>query len=288
MAIIATLKNLIKLTRINKPTGIWLLFLPCLFGIFLSYKDNTNYNLKYIIALFFLGSVIMRSAGCIINDILDRKFDKKVKRTKSRPLANKNINLYLALILLAILLIFGLIILLQFNQMTIILGIIAFLLVLLYPLMKRITYYPQLFLGITFNFGIILASSAINNSISVEIALLYASAIFWTLIYDTIYSYQDIEDDLKIGVKSTAIKFGQNPQKILYFFAISQILLLFIIGFMEQMKLVYYFFIYITMFHLLCQIKTCNFKDGQDCLKKFKSNTMLGLIILMGIITGYL
>lgn len=281
--------SLINLTRINKPTGIWLLFFPALFGIFLSYKSNFDINLKQLykeIFLFFLGAVFLRTAGCILNDIFDQKFDREVKRTKSRPLANKEIDIYVAGTLLALLLIGGLIILLQFNWFTIVLGIIAFTLVILYPLTKRFTHYPQLFLGITFNFGVLMASSAINNKITLPIILLYVSTIFWTLVYDTVYAYQDIEDDLKIGVKSSALKFGSHPQKILYLLSTLQILLLAIIGLILHLKLVYYFLIYIALFYFLCQIKTCDFKDPGDCLFKFKSHTFAGLIILMAIMLG--
>jgi 4-hydroxybenzoate polyprenyltransferase len=286
MNVKSKLESLIQLTRINRPTGIWLLFLPCLFGIFLSHKTNLELKILPILLLFFLGSVIMRSAGCIINDIADRNFDKKVKRTKSRPIANNNLNLIEASALLAILLVAGLVILMQFNILTIKLGFGALLLIALYPLTKRFSYYPQLFLGITFNFGILLASSAINNEITLPILALYVSAISWTVIYDTIYAYQDIEDDIKIGVKSSAIKFGAKPQKILYGLIIVQISLLALAGFLAELNLVYYFMIYIALFHLLCQVKTCDFKDSKSCLRRFKSNVIVGLIIFLAIALG--
>ncbi len=285
-----TLKYIIELSRIKRFTGVWLLFLPCLFGITLAYKDNLTNIISIkglnIVILFFLGSIIMRTAGCVINDIADRKLDAKVKRTKNRPIANNNISLYTAIIFLAILLIIGLIILLQFNILAIKLGIFALFLVILYPFTKRFTYYPQLFLGLTFNFGILLAAAAINNEISLPIILLYLSSIFWTLIYDTIYAYQDIEDDIKIGNKSSAIKFGKEPQKILYSLTILQISLLGIIGFLMDFRISYYFMIYMALFHLLCQIKTCDFNNEKDCLNKFKSNIMTGAIILMAIMIG--
>lgn len=279
-------KNLIDLIRINKITGVWLLFSPCLFGIFASYKTNQNFDLKLTILLFFLGSFFMRSAGCIINDIIDRKFDKKVKRTKDRPIANQKINIYLVLTILIVLLGSGLAILLQFNQKTIIIGFGAFLLVIIYPFAKRFTYFPQLFLAITFNIGLVIASSAINNSITLPIIFLYVSCIFWTVTYDTIYAYQDIEDDLKIGIKSSAIKFGDKPQKILYILTSLQIIFLGLAGFFGNFKMEYYLFIYLVMFHILCQIKTCDFKDPKSCLEKFKSNSMAGVGILLAILVA--
>jgi 4-hydroxybenzoate polyprenyltransferase len=276
----------INLARLDKPIGIWLLFLPCLFGIALSYKYNSHFDVIYITFLFFAGAVIMRSAGCIINDITDRDFDKKVSRTKIRPLATAEIKLPQAIILLLLLLSASFAILLQLGQATIFMGFAAMLLVILYPFTKRFTYYPQLFLGITFNFGILMASTAILGKITLPTLLLFISAIFWTLIYDTIYAYQDTYDDIKIGVKSTALKFGKSPQKILYFLTAGQILFLFLAGIYANLNILYYLFIFVTCCHLICQIRTCNFSDEKDCLKKFKSNFWLGIIILTAIILG--
>lgn len=290
MSIKLTLQNIIELSRIKKITGVWLLLLPCLFGILISYKDNIDNITKIsplnVFLLFFLGSIVMRTAGCVVNDIADSKLDAKVTRTQNRPLANKSLNINIAIIFLAILLIIGLIILLQFNQLTIKMGILALLLVILYPFTKRFTYYPQLFLGITFNFGILLAGCAINNKISMPILLFYISSILWTLVYDTIYAYQDIEDDIKIGNKSSAIIFGPEPQKILYTLSTMQIILLAIAGFLIDFSISYYLIIYTAFLYIIFLIKSCDFKNEKDCLKKFKSNVTAGLIILMAIITG--
>lgn len=281
-----TLKNYLNLTRLKQPTGIWLLFFPCLFGIALAYKQNPNFDVIYFTILFFLGSVLMRSAGCIINDIFDRNFDKKVARTKNRPIACGTISIKNALILLTILLSLALIILLQFNLATILLGLASIFFVITYPLMKRITYFPQFFLGLTFNLGILFASTAILSKITLPALLLYIANIFWTLIYDTIYGYQDLEDDLTVGVKSTAIKFGNHPQKILYFLTSIYLFFLTILGILSNFQFTYFTLILLAVSHIICQIKTCNFSDGTICLKKFKTNFWVGIIIFLAIISG--
>ena len=203
----------IQLTRLNKPIGFLLLFWPCLWGLTLGYYfvGETTLYLKHVV-LFFLGSVLMRSAGCIFNDIVDKDFDKKVQRTKQRPIASNKISVFNAFIYIVFLCLIGLLILLQFNWLTISLGICSLILVFSYPFMKRITYWPQLFLGLTFNWGIIMGWTSITNYISIEPIILYVAAIFWTLGYDTIYGLQDIRDDEIIGIKSTSIKFKNNAK----------------------------------------------------------------------------
>ena len=205
------LKIFIELTRLNKPIGFMLLFWPCSWGLAYAHTINPNLDLfSYYLILFFLGSVLMRSAGCIFNDIVDKDFDKKVKRTKKRPIASGKISVIQSFIYVFILCLIAFLILIQFNHLTIILGMSSMILAFSYPFMKRITYWPQLFLGITFNWGIVMAWTAINNNINMEIIILYLSAIFWTLGYDTIYGAQDMSDDEIIGLKSTSIKFKNN------------------------------------------------------------------------------
>ena len=205
------IKIFIELTRLNKPIGFMLLFWPCAWGLTLAYYFDGEKILyfKYLI-LFFLGSVLMRSAGCIFNDIVDKDLDKKVERTKKRPIASGKISVLNSFIYVILLCFFALIILLQFNWLTIVLGMSSMILAFSYPFMKRITYWPQLFLGLTFNWGIIMGWTSIENNISIEPIILYIAAIFWTLGYDTIYGLQDIHDDEIIGVKSTSIKFKNN------------------------------------------------------------------------------
>ena len=199
-------KLFIELTRLNKPIGYMLLFWPCSWGLSLAYDFNgeeTNYF--FYLILFLLGAILMRSAGCIVNDILDRKFDKQVLRTKDRPIASGKISVSLSLFYAALLCVLAFFVLINFNYFTILIALASMPLAFTYPLMKRFTYWPQLFLGITFNWGIIMAWVAVNNNINLEIVVLYISAIFWTLGYDTIYGIQDIHDDEIIGIKSTSI-----------------------------------------------------------------------------------
>ena len=205
------LKIFIELSRLNKPIGFMLLFWPCSWGLAYAYYFNQNLNLfVYYLILFFLGSLLMRSAGCIFNDIVDKDFDNKVQRTKKRPIASGKITVKQSLFYVFILCFLAFLILIQFNNLTIMLGMGSMILAFAYPFMKRITYWPQLFLGLTFNWGLIMAWTSITNELNVEIVILYISAIFWTLGYDTIYGVQDMSDDEIIGLKSTSIKFKKK------------------------------------------------------------------------------
>ena len=194
------LKIFIELSRLNKPIGFMLLFWPCSWGLAYAYYLNQNLNLFiYYLILFFLGSLLMRSAGCIFNDIVDKDFDNKVQRTKKRPIASGKITVKKSLFYVITLCFLAFLILIQFNNLTIMLGMGSMILAFAYPFMKRFTYWPQLFLGLTFNWGLVMAWTSITNEINVEIVILYISAIFWTLGYDTIYGVQDMSDDEIIG-----------------------------------------------------------------------------------------
>ena len=262
-----------------------LLFWPCSWGLALAY--NFNYGLKhffYFLILFFLGSVLMRSAGCIVNDIVDKDIDKKVQRTKNRPIASKKISAKKSFLYVIFLCFFAFLILIQFNFLTIILGFASMFLAFSYPFMKRITYWPQLFLGLTFNWGIIMAYTSINNTVSLDVLILYFAAIFWTLGYDTIYGAQDIDEDEIIGVKSTSIKFKNNIKifvTLCYF--TTSILLLFL--FRNQMHLNYFiipmFFFILSLFY---QIKIFNVKHPLECLRAFKINNFSGFLLFLSIL----
>ena len=208
----------VELTRLKKPIGYMLLFWPCSWGLTIAYDFSSDLKTYFFyLLLFFLGSVLMRSAGCIVNDILDRKFDKRVFRTKDRPIASGKISVKLALLYASILCLFAFMVLINFNFFTIFIALASMPLAFTYPLMKRFTYWPQLFLGVTFNYGLLLGWTSIYEEINILPLIFYLGAIFWTLGYDTIYGFQDIEDDEIIGVKSTSIKFKKNPKIFLCF-----------------------------------------------------------------------
>jgi len=280
----------IELIRLKKPIGFMLLFWPCAWGLTIAYNFQNSLNLYFFyIVLFFLGSVLMRSAGCIVNDIFDRDFDKKVLRTKNRPIASERISIKIAILYSCILCLLALFVLLNFNHFTIILALGSMPLAFAYPLMKRFTYWPQLFLGITFNYGLILGWTAINNQIDLVPVIFYLGAIFWTLGYDTIYGYQDIKDDEIIGLKSTSIKFKDRAKKFLISCYLVLILILILIGYMMNFSKFYYFFLTVPFYHLfILQIKVFDQKNPNSCLKAFKSNNLFGLIILISILIGKL
>ena len=275
-------QTFIQLTRLNKPIGFMLLFWPCTWGLTLAFYFNraTDLYLKYLI-LFFLGSVLMRTAGSIFNDIIDKNFDKKVERTKERPVASGKISTFNAFLYVILFCLIALVILLQFNALTIVLGSSSMILAFSYPFMKRITYWPQLFLGLTFNWGIIMGWTSITNNISIEPLILYLSAIFWTLGYDTVYGLQDIHDDEIIGVKSTSIKFKNNVKIFVggcYCLCVLFILIMFLM--MEMNK---YLLLLSTPFIIsfVYQIKMFNINNPKSCLSAFNNNNLTGLLIFI-------
>ena len=280
----------IELTRLKRPIGFMLLFWPCLWGLTLVYDFNSNlFNYFFYSALFLSGSILMRSAGCIVNDIADKNFDQKVERTKNRPIASGKVSVKLASTYALILCGIAFLVLINFNKFTILMALISMPLAFTYPLMKRITYWPQLFLGITFNYGLVLAWISINSEISIIPIIFYLGAIFWTLGYDTIYGFQDIKDDEIIGVKSTSIKFKNDPKKFLFFSYCMFIISLFSIGILMNFKIYYFLFMIVPILHLLVfQISRLNTNLSLDCLIKFKSNNILGLIIFTNILVGKL
>ena len=277
------LKLFIQLTRLNKPIGYMLLFWPCLWGLTIAYdfKDNLSLFIFYSI-LFFLGSVLMRSAGCIVNDIVDKNFDKKVNRTKNRPVASGKVSVLLAIIYCLVLCGLALLVLINFNKLTIIIAILSMPLAFTYPLMKRFTYWPQLFLGITFNYGLLLGWISIQENISLTPIVFYIGAIFWTLGYDTIYGYQDIKDDEIIGVKSTSIKFKNNSKVFISFCYFVFISSLVITGLHMNFENNYFLLLMLPIAHLfIFQINKLKINNPNSCHLKFKSNNFLGLIIFI-------
>ena len=282
------LKLFIDLTRLRKPIGYMLLFWPCSWGLTLAYDfSNDLRNYFFYLLLFFLGAVLMRSAGCIVNDILDKEFDKKVSRTKDRPIASGKISVKLGIVYTLILCFCALLILLNFNSITIILAIGSMPLAFTYPLMKRFTYWPQLFLGITFNFGLLLGWTSIYGDLDILPILFYIGAIFWTLGYDTIYGFQDIKDDEIIGLKSTSIKFKKKPLIFLTTCYLILFLTIITLGILKNFNVFYYAFSLIIGYHLfLYQLKSVNLNNPMNCLKVFKSNNLFGFLVFVQILFG--
>ena len=278
----------LELTRIKRPIGYMLLFWPCAWGLTIGFDFSEEIKIYYIyLSLFLLGAILMRSAGCIINDIADRNFDKKVLRTKNRPIASGKISVELGLIYAGLLCLMAFFILINFNIFTIYIALASMPLAFTYPLMKRYTYWPQLFLGVTFNYGIILGWTAINNQINLVPLLFYFGAIFWTLGYDTIYGFQDIKDDEIIGLKSTSIKFKKSPFVFLFICYFIFFLTLIMVGFFMSLNKMYFIsliLIFLQLFYL--QIKRLNIHNPKKCLKIFKSNNYLGFFVFIALLVG--
>ena len=270
----------VQLARYDKPIGFMLLFWPCIWSLLLySLHVGELVPISFFI-LFFIGSIIMRGAGCTWNDFLDKDYDKSVKRTKDRPLASSKIKITTAIFFLIIQLFVGLLILIQFNKLTIIFGCLSLIPVFIYPLMKRITWWPQVFLGITFNWGALLGwMSVSNNFSSVYPLFLYIACIFWTIGYDTIYAHQDKDDDLLLNLKSSAIKLGENTKyAMLIFYSIFFIIFAVILLNLSN-SLIIHIAILSLLVHLVSQIIYLDIDNSERCLKVFKSNNLLGIQI---------
>tara|TARA_B100000674_G_scaffold470162_1_gene457732 strand:- start:53 stop:862 length:810 start_codon:yes stop_codon:yes gene_type:complete len=265
-----------------------LLFWPCAWGLTIAFDFKNNFNqYGFYLILFFIGSVLMRSAGCIVNDIADRKYDKQVQRTKNRPIASGLISVERSLIYVFLLCGMALIVLFNFNYLTILLAFISMPLAFTYPLMKRFTYWPQLFLGITFNYGLILGWTSIHSEINFVPILFYFGAIFWTLGYDTIYGFQDIKDDEIIGVKSTSIKFKNNPKIFIFFCYFIFFISLILVGVIMKFSKVYFLSLIFPFSHFMFyQLYNFEKENNEKCLRIFKSNNLVGIIILISLIIG--
>ena len=268
--------------RLDNPSGYLLVFFPATYGLLLS---STNLQDLYLIPTLFLGSIFARSAGCVVNDIFDRNLDSRVARTKDRPIASGAMKTTEALLLVCFLLSLCLIILLSMTFTSILVGMIAFLMIVAYPLMKRLTYFPQMFLGGTFNLGVLIAYAAIDDHISFEAMMLYIGCCFWTIGYDTIYAFMDIKDDKKIGIKSTAIFFEKGLYKPFIAICYVSFITLFINTILSAGN--YTFTIVSALFSLtilLWQVYTLNINDIKNCLQRFNSNQLVGLILFLGML----
>ncbi|KAJ8747289.1 hypothetical protein K2173_011554 [Erythroxylum novogranatense] len=276
------------LARLDKPIGTWLLAWPCMWSISLAASPSHLPDFKMMM-LFGCGALLLRGAGCTINDLLDRDIDIKVDRTKLRPVASGLLTPFQGLCFLGFQLLLGLGILLQLNNYSRVLGASSLLLVFSYPLMKRLTFWPQAYLGLTFNWGALLGWSAVKGSLDPSIVLpLYAGGLFWTLVYDTIYAHQDKEDDLKVGVKSTALRFGDSTGIWISGFGIACISSLALSGFNADIGWAFYAFLAAAAGQLAWQIWTVNLSSRADCNRKFVSNKWFGAVVFSGIVCGKL
>lgn len=284
----APVQPYLRLMRLDKPIGTWLLYLPCTWSIALASDPGCLPHLG-MLTLFGTGALLMRGAGCTINDMWDKDFDKKVSRTATRPIASGEISQKQALVFLGGQLSLALGVLLCLNYYSIALGATSLSLVITYPLMKRITYWPQFMLGLTFNWGALLGWSAVKGSCDWSVCLpLYFSGVMWTLIYDTIYAHQDKEDDVKVGVKSTALRFQEQTKPWLSGFTVAMMSGLVAAGVNAEQTLPYYVALSAVAIHLTHQIYTLDINKPEDCWKKFVSNRNLGLLLFLGIVTGNL
>ncbi|KAM4579425.1 4-hydroxybenzoate polyprenyltransferase, mitochondrial [Fundulus diaphanus] len=278
----------LRLMRLDKPIGTWLLYLPCTWSIALAAEPGCLPDLG-MLTLFGTGALLMRGAGCTINDMWDKDFDKQVARTASRPIASGEISRMQALVFLGGQLTLALGVLLCLNYYSIALGASSLCLVITYPLMKRITYWPQLVLGLTFNWGALLGWAAVKGSCDWSVCLpLYFSGVMWTLIYDTIYAHQDKEDDVKVGVKSTALMFQEQTKLWLSGFTAAMMSGLVVAGVNAEQTLPYYAALSAVAVHLARQIYTVDINKAEDCWKQFSSNRNLGLLLFLGIVAGNL
>ena len=276
-----------QLMRLERPIGWWLLLLPCWWGMGLAQLSlgGGMPNLWHGL-LFMIGAIVMRGAGCVVNDLADQDFDAKVDRTKNRPLPSGRVNRKQAYMFLAGLLLIGLLVLVQFNPLTIITSIASLAIVAVYPFMKRITYVPQLVLGMAFNWGALVGFTAETNSFSIATVVLYLGGISWTMAYDTIYAHQDKEDDVLIGLKSTALLFGKSTKSwLIVFFTLSLALLTYALW-LAHAPPIAHIGILAAALHAIWQVR--NFDDANSalCLQLFRANRNFGLLIVVGMIAG--
>ncbi len=283
----AGLRPYCRLARLDRPIGTWLLLFPGWWSIALAAPPGSGPSLR-LLALFAVGALAMRGAGCTINDIVDRDIDRRVARTAVRPIASGAVSVPRALAFLALQSLVGLWVLLQLSPLAIGLGIASLALVVAYPFMKRVTYWPQAFLGLTFNWGALMGYAAAAGRLDAAPIFLYASGIAWTLVYDTIYAHQDKEDDALIGVRSTALKFGAESRRWLTLFSLIQLLLLAAMIVAAHLGVLAWVALLGVAGHLAWQTAAVDFDDPADCLAKFRANRWIGWILLLGIVLARL
>lgn len=269
-----------RLSRLDRPIGTWLLLLPCWWSAAMATgaQGGGMPSLWYIV-LFAIGAIAMRGAGCTYNDIVDRDFDAKVARSRSRPIPSGQVTVAQAWVFLVAQCLTGLVVLVQFNFFAILVGLASLLIVAAYPFMKRITYWPQFVLGLAFNWGALMGWAVVMGGLSLSAFLLYTGGIFWTLAYDTIYAHQDKEDDVMIGLKSTALKFGETTSVWLTGFFAAAIIFIGAAAFSAGAGLIFYLGLLAAAGHAMWQLRALDIDNSDLCLKLFRSNRDMGLII---------
>ena len=269
----------LRLARLDRPIGSWLLLMPCWWSAGLAGMASDRLPSLWHIVLFFIGAFAMRGAGCTWNDLVDRDLDGKVERTRSRPIPSGQVTATQAAIFMIAQALVGLVVLLQFNLYTIITGLASLLVVAIYPFMKRITYWPQIFLGLAFSWGALMGWPAALGQLNAAAFVLYAGSIAWVIAYDTIYAHQDREDDMMIGIKSTALLFGQNTPAMLTVFYTIAVVLIGMAGLMANGSWIFLLGLLAFAVHLAWQVVTIDIDDSAHCLKLFRSNRDAGLIL---------
>ncbi len=280
------LRPFARLSRLDRPIGTWLLLFPCWWSIALARPELAEG--ARLFALFALGAIVMRGAGCTYNDIVDRDFDGAVARTADRPIPSGAVSVRGAVVWLVVQLLVGLAILVQLNAFAIGMGVASLVLVFTYPLMKRVTWWPQFFLGLAFNWGALMGYAAVAGRLDAAPVLLYIAGIFWTLGYDTIYAHQDKEDDALIGVKSSALRLGARTGPALWFFYAATVACLAAMGWQAGLGRTYQALLLAGAIQLAWQVRDVRIDDPADCLAKFKSNRLFGWLLLAGLLFGHL
>ena len=282
----ARLRPYAELARLDRPIGGWLLFWPCLWGLALAAAPQNIYPPFHLIGLFLVGAFVMRGAGCTFNDIADRHIDAQVARTAGRPLPSGRVSVMAAWGFLLAQALIGLVVLLQFNVTTIFIGVLSLVPVAIYPFMKRITYWPQLFLGLAFNWGALVGYTSLTGQLHLPAGALYAAGIFWTLGYDTIYAHQDREDDALVGVKSSALKLSENTRIAVLFFYAASLACLAVAGARGGVGPLFWAGLAIAGWQLAMQVYRLDIDDPARCLQIFKSNRDAGFVIAGAFILG--
>jgi 4-hydroxybenzoate polyprenyltransferase len=269
----------LRLARLDRPIGSWLLLMPCWWSVGLAGMHQDRFPPVSHIVLFFVGAFAMRGAGCTWNDLVDRDIDEKVERTRSRPIPSKQVTVAQATLFMLAQALVGLLVLIQFNRFTVITGVASLLVVVIYPFMKRITYWPQIFLGLAFSWGALMGWPAAFGRLDWPPLVLYAGSICWVIGYDTIYAHQDREDDLLVGIKSTALLFGEQTPTMLAGFYIAAVVLISAAGLMAGGGLIFTLGLIAFAAHLAWQVTRLDIDDPAHCLVLFKSNRDAGLIL---------